>query len=180
MTDYEHARIFWSMITVVVATGAAIIALLQAAFAIYVFRSSTVRRKREATIHYVNDIRKEYRPINNEVKKALNSESITTQSAQEIYEDVELRDKVAAFLGLLEHLAAGANMDVFDTELIHRTAGTYLINVFNRWWPYMEWRRQVTKNPELYSEYPELIKRLKRIREKADKKGQRGSAPHKL
>lgn len=180
MTDYEHARIFWSMITVFVATGAAVIALLQAAFAIYVFRSSTVRRKREATIHYVNDIRKEYRPIDNEVKKALNSESITTQSAQEIYEDVGLRDKVAYFLGLLEHLAAGANMDVFDTELIHRTAGFYLVNVFDRWLPYMEWRRQATNNPGLYSEYKELVRCLNLLRAKEDKKRQSGSAPHKL
>ncbi len=166
MTEYERLRIFWTMVTVIVAAIAAFIALSQAAFAIYVFWSNNRRRKREATIHYMNDIRATYRKEYFELNTALEAYPDDNARAEALSDDKVLHEKVAYTLGLFEHLAIGVHTGVFDFELIARMSGNFFAGIYKEFEYYIDYRRMITNNPHIYDEFQKLVKRLADRRKK--------------
>ncbi len=143
MTQYE----FWTLIILVIT---ALIILVQTNIAIRSFRLDHDRRRNEATIHYMNEIRPRYRILNEHLKETLGEGVIDKKKISAIINNDELLIELMDILGLFEHLAVGVNAKVFDIKLLNRMSGTYLINVHDRYLPYFESRRKAKNNPKFY------------------------------
>jgi hypothetical protein len=159
MSQYE----FW---TIIVLGVTALIFVIQTSVAVRSFRLDHDRRKKEATIHYMNDIRPKYQLLNEQLKKTLGSGVVDKKKIATIVKNDKLHNEVKDILGLFEHLAVGANTSVFDVDLLNRMSGKYLINIHDRYLPYFESRRKDTNNPRLYEEFSELVTMIKDIRNK--------------
>jgi hypothetical protein len=149
----------------------AIIALFQLNVMVRSFKADHERRKKQATIEYINMIRPEYRKINNLLLEKFGNDPIGESEIKKIIEDHELWSKLKDILGMFEHLATGINTGVFDIQILNRMAGSYIIIVYDRFFVYIRERRKATGNNFLFDEYEFLINRLKSIRMKRKEKG---------
>jgi hypothetical protein len=157
MTQYEG-------LTVIVLSVTAVIFLVQAGIGVKSLTADHTRRKREATINFMNQIRPQYREINNELIQKLGVGAVDDSKINTIIKDEELHAKVKDMLGLFEHLAVGVNADVFDLKLLNSMSGGYLIKINNRYVQYFDRRRRDENNNKLYEEFSRLIAKLKKIR----------------
>ena len=97
------------------------------------FRADHERRKKQATIEHIREIR----PLYNRASQRLDatygtdllSEAIVTKIVDD---DQETREHLKQILTLLEYTAVGANIGVFDKDLWYRMSGTYLIRLYHR------------------------------------------------
>jgi hypothetical protein len=157
MTLYEN-------LTIITLALSAVIFLVQAGIAVKSLTADHTRRKREATIHYINQIRPQYREMNNELIQKLGEGAVDDTKINAILENKELHSKVKDMLGLFEHLAVGVNANVFDLKLLNLMSGNYLITINNRYMQYFERRRREANNPRLYEEFGKLVTNLKQLR----------------
>jgi hypothetical protein len=79
---------------------------------------------------------------------------------KEIVQDEQLFARVKDMLGLFEHLAVGSNAGVFDIDMLNKMSGPYLINIFNRFKPYIEQRRFESNTTTLYIQYEQFVNDL--------------------
>jgi hypothetical protein len=159
MTIYET----YSMYVLVIS---AVLIVIQLAIAVRSLTADHNRRKKEATIHYMNDIREKYRVINHELVQKFGKGPITEEQVQVIINDPDMLSKITNLLGLFEHMAAGVNTDVFDIYLLNRMSGRYLRNVYNRYLVYIIQRRQELGFPTAYIELEQLVNNLEILRKK--------------
>jgi len=142
--------------------------ILQLGFAIYSFsRDRTLqletlkadheRRKKEATIAYVNTIRGQYR----EIRKQLDAKFGEGNTINLPDIDDETAEKLKEILSLMEHLAAGVNTDVFDFDMIYIMSGSYFSGIFDRCIPYIKDRRIKKGNEATYIEFEHMVQRIK-------------------
>ena len=167
MSAYEFWSIVILAITAVILAGTAVIFVVQTRIALTVFQADHDRRRREATIHYMNQIRVRYRETNHEIIRRLGPGILDDNKISEIVQDEQLLDRVKDMLGLFEHLAVGANTDVFEVEMLSRMSGGYLKAVYRRFERYIEQRRFETNSPTLYIEYERFVNDLASLTNRA-------------
>ncbi len=134
-------------------------------FLIYrTFKADHERREKQATVEYVNRVRALYRPISNKIVakfgegKVINVDEIKPDDIGDIKE----------FLSLVEHLAAGVNIGIFDLVIIERMSGSYFLNMRDKFMPYVKYVRTKRGNPRLYSEFETMCRDLEALREQRD------------
>jgi len=149
----------------------ALIAYFQLKALIRSFKADHERRKKQATIEFVNKIRESYRTINNELIKKFGKGPIGTKELDALYNDYELWHKLKNMLSLFEHLAVGINTGVFDLDILDRMAGGYFINIYNRYAYYISERRKALNNNTIYSEFEGLVNKLRQKRDLLEKSG---------
>ncbi len=149
----------------------AIIALIQVGIGIRTLRADHERRKKQATILYLDNLRTSYRKWNNELVKKFGTDPIGAETANKITEDIGSWAILKDMLGLFEHLAVGVNTGVFDIDILNKMAGQYLIDVYDRWKVYINERRKDPKHQSVYMEYEILVNRIRLIRKKDDEIG---------
>ena len=142
----------------------AIVAFLQ-------FRAFHERRKKEATIEFINKVREVYRKVNYELKKEFGEGPLDEEKLSKLYANTDLWNQLKNMLALFEHLAVGVNSGVFDFDILSRMSGQYLINMFDRYSFYIRDRRKKLGNPRLYEEFEALVAKLRQHRNKLTTKG---------
>jgi hypothetical protein len=113
------------------------------------------RRKKQATIDYVKEIRVIWRETRVKLEKKYGTESLSKEALEEINSNIDTNAIVKNLLGSLEHMSVGMNTGVYDKDLLFRMSGQYLINMYHRMRPYIEERRK--ENPIAFIEFHELI-----------------------
>lgn len=148
--------------------GAATLAALWVQlFLIYrTFKADHERRKKQSTVEYVNRVRANYQPISDKIvakfgkNKVINVDEIETNDMADIKE----------FLSIVEHLAAGVNIGIFDFIIIERMSGSYFLNMREKFSPYIKDTRAKKANPRLYIEFETMCRDLEALREKRDRR----------
>ncbi|HXU38238.1 MAG TPA: DUF4760 domain-containing protein [Blastocatellia bacterium] len=151
------------IIKICIAGVVAIIALIQLGIGVHSFKADHKRRKKQATIEYMSKIRDVYTTIDYELLKKYGKVLVETQ-IKEIFANHEERTKLMKLLGMFEHLAVGANTDVFDIDVLNRMSGAYMIRLFNQYSGYIKQQRKVLKNDSIYKEFEDLVDRLSGLR----------------
>lgn len=123
-------------------------------------RADHERRKKQATIEYVNQTRTRYRPISR--KLAIKFGEGTVINLDQI--DEEIKEDIKAFLSIVEHLAVGINTKVYDLQILERMSGKYFISMFRKLQPYINERRRIQSMPSLYCEFEIMVEDIKKIK----------------
>ena len=114
------------------------------------------RRKKQSTIEYIATIR----PIWKKSRRALNNKFGTDKLSENdidiIINEKKLLRMVRDMLGWLEHMALGANTDIYDKDVVYRMSGSNLIRIHNRLSLYIQMAQR--DNPHAYIEFSELIR----------------------
>lgn len=161
----------FELIKVIILTVTASGALLQIVTITKSFNADHERRKKQATIEYLNNVREKYTSLTFELINKFGSDPIGVKEVKEIRDDHMLWYKVKFLLGQFEHLAAGVNTKVFDIHLVNRASGSYVIGIFEFFSVYIYETRKMSNNNLLYSEYEDLVNQIKSLRLNHDKNG---------
>ena len=150
----------YEKLTLAIGITMALILWLQLYMIYRTFRADHERRKKQATVEYVNSIRSMYRPIAEKLlakfgeQKVINMDEIDSSVAADIKE----------CLSVVEHLAAGVNVGIFDLKIIDRMSGSYFLDMRDRFKPYIKDRRVKRGNDKLYCEFEVLCRDLEKTR----------------
>jgi hypothetical protein len=71
-----------------------------------------------------------------------------------------LRSNISKQLRFFEDISIGANIGVYELDVIERYIGHMFVRFHKRMQPYILHRRRVEKNPDIYIEYDECVKLL--------------------
>ena len=159
------------IVKVTIMAVAAIVGLIQLGLIYRTFKADHERRRKQATIEYLNMIRGHYRNVNQQLLNEYGQNPFGKEQVELLMNNPELWAMLKDLLGLFEHLAVGVNTGVFDIDLINRMAGDYLIGIFDRFTVYVQKRRIDSGLTSLYCEYEQLITQLKKIRLKVNPYG---------
>jgi len=160
----------YKLLTLIIISLGTVIALIQIGIAVRTFRADHERRRKQATIEYINALRENYRRSNNALINKFGNDPIGKKEAKEIIDDEEYWALLKDMLGQFEHLSVGVNTNVFDIEILNKMSGQYLINVFDRWKKYIELRREVSTLKKVYIDFEILVNRLNSMRRNRDDK----------
>ena len=143
-----------------------LISFVALAFSMMQFICERKRNRREATIHAFDALEGntciQYlfllsaRQINDLV-----------QSKEEC--DVRIHNEwneLSKALALIEHFAVGINSSVYDLKILNSMAGNKMISVFDNCKRLLEFKRSGINNEHNYSEFEEMIERIKGLRTK--------------
>lgn len=144
-------------------SGLALVGIVYSIFLqISTTKSDHERRKKEATINYLNLIRPKYKTLLRECEKELGVDVISQDLLSTIMENEDLRNSVKDYLSTIEHLSVGINTGVFDKDILYRMSASYLITMFYRFKPYID---NVQKTlPSAYAEFEHLVKEFENQR----------------
>ncbi len=149
MSNYEYLNLFLVAVTLLVLAGQ-LGAIKRAHLADH------ERRKKQATIEYMNEFRNSYKPI----EEMLFSGQINLD---------DLKDHTAVcirnILSQVEHLAVGVETGIYDFELVNRMSGAFLMNMYSKFKKYIEGMREARGNHNIYIEFENLQKRIREARQ---------------
>lgn len=114
------------------------------------------RRRKEATILYMNQIRPVYRSLLQELESIQGKERLTQSSLKIILNNDSSRNILKEYLATMEHLAVGANVGVFDKDLLFRMSANYLIRTHNKFEPYITEVQKGKNQSSVYEEFEKL------------------------
>jgi len=117
------------------------------------FRADHERRKKQATVEYLNKIREQYRTLSNKLIGKFNEDAINLSKI-----DDGTRIEIKELLSILEHLSTGVNTEVYDYDIIKRMSGSYLVNRYKQLYPYIDNAQKSSRT--LYIEFETLCKRI--------------------
>ena len=157
MTIFEISTLSLAVIT-------AVILVLQIHIAIKSIQADHERRKKEATLDYIQKIRPAWADARFSVNQKWGWNTLNDEALSEIESNFELKKLVQNLLSLLEHLSVGMNADIFDKDLLFRMSGSLLIRIHNRFVPYIEKVQQ--EQPTAYVEYQYLAKEFEQRKSK--------------
>lgn len=122
------------------------------------FKADHERRRKQSTIEYVNVIRERYRPINNSLANKFGGNHVINLS------EIGPSDKsdIIELLSVVEHLAVGVNVKVYDIEVIEKMAGTYFLRMYRRLEPYIVNARN--NNKKAYTEFESMKSKIELLR----------------
>jgi uncharacterized membrane protein YhiD involved in acid resistance len=118
------------------------------------------RRKKQATIEYVNQTRAVYRPISRKLVQKFGENTVI--NIDQI--DEETKEDITAFLSIVEHLAVGINTKVYDLQILERMSGAYFMRMFHNLQPYINETRRIRGRPNVYCEFESMVEDIKEIR----------------
>lgn len=114
------------------------------------------RRKKQSTIEYVNSIRGVYNPILIKIKKKYGKDHIINLSEME----QEDKDDIRQLLSIVEHLAVGVHVGVYDISVLGRMSRGYFLNMHKTLAPYIEEAQR--NRPTNYCEFVRLCNALEK------------------
>lgn len=124
------------------------------------FLADHERRKKQATIEYINLIRDRYRTIDFDLRGKYGEGELDTNKLT----DDELQAALE-LLSVVEHLAVGVNTGVYSLNVLSRLSGGYFSQLFERYYPVIRARRQMRgMKPTLFNEMEKMYQDLSAIR----------------
>ena len=128
----------------------------QLKLAIRSFLADHERRKKQATLDYVREIRPSYTKRRQVIDNKYGSDVLSDADVAEITnENGEIRDHLKEILAQLEFIAIGVNTGVFDKDIWYRMSGSYMIRIYNRFRSYIKFTQK--NNPFAYIEFEEIV-----------------------
>lgn len=131
------------------------VVLVQLYFMNKAFLADHERRKKQATIEYVNTIRKIYRDLTNNLTRKFSNQSINLDSI-----DDETSEEIQELLSTLEHLSVGINTGVYSYKIIKRMTGTFFVNRYHQLLPYIKDAQKI--QPTRFIEFERLCKKIEK------------------
>lgn len=140
------------------------LALIGIVYSIYIQISYSIsdheRRRKQATIEYINSISPAYQDLKNIIIKDFGDEILTKERVDLIFKNEEKKSIIRGYLNALEHLSVGANTAVFDKDILFRTSGTRIVKTYRNFQLYF--KKIQKENPSVYSEFCHLAKEFER------------------
>lgn len=143
---------------------AVVISIVALIFSMKQFYYERSRNRKEATIHAFDQLE------SNESIKFLFSCSkgdVDSFVIRRKQADNCIKDKwdlISGALPLLEHFAVGINSKIYDVETLNRMAGNKIITVHYNCSKLLQHKRVGVGNEKNYSEFEDMVNRLKKIR----------------
>lgn len=128
------------------------------------------RRKKQATIEHILELRKKYKAKDAEIETKLGKEKLDKKAVLKLIEDDDLFTEVKFLLGMFENLCVGINSNIFSLEIVNRSSGQYLIDKFDYYYEHIKERRKFKQNKRYYEEWEEVVHKLVKLRMKEDRK----------
>ena len=114
-------------------------------------------QKNVETLHALESRdRSHMKNINSKIKNVQNSDSLINL----IGSDSALKHEIREQLNTYEDISIGANIGVYDDEVITRFMGRTFINFNKKIKPYVQYLRNKNNNPNTYIEYDMCAERL--------------------
>ncbi len=124
------------------------------------------RRKKQATVDFWVQTLERRHAIVQQLTSDRNGQGLKKYLKHLGHEDNAEVRTVHRFLSLYELLAAAANTDVFDLEVLSRIAGRHVIATADTYRAWILERREQRESPRMFSDLLELADRLRSHREK--------------
>lgn len=121
------------------------------------------RRRMQATIEMANGLRSQWRQSKMAIRAAIGEGKITEEKLETINASEDLRERVHDLLSNVEHFAAGANAEVFDTKLIDRMCGGYMMGIADDFELVIRESRRA--HATAYTELTTMVRELHKLRE---------------
>jgi hypothetical protein len=163
MTTYE-------ILTIVIMSGALVVALWQANTAVRNQKSNHERMKKQSTIEYINQLRATYRTLNHELIKGIGADPVGEEKYNKLINDVDMFEKLKQLLGMFEHLSLGVRTGVYDFDMVDLMSGAFMYGVFSQWRYYIDKRRALENGKGRYVEFQWLVNKIESSRQNPNKK----------
>ena len=147
MTEFQILSLVLGLVTAVLIIG-------QLFVTIRTLKADHERRKKQATIEHVREIRPHWDKHRRWLDDNFGPDGVTETALDKLDENKEVRENVRTLLAMLEHLAVGVNTGVFDKDLLYRMSGTYMVRIYHQLRPYI--KRVQKDNQYAYVEYEEM------------------------
>ena len=161
-----------SVLVVAVATVVGLVfIILQLRIAAASFMADHERRKKQATIDYVREVRPLYTKCRRVIDERYGIDVLSDKDVEEIVtENGEIRNNLKEILTQVEFIAIGVKTGVFDKDLWYRMSGAYMVRIYHRFRPYIKYIQK--SNPNAYIEFEEVAQEFEaRKRLKPDPRG---------
>ena len=123
-------------------------------------RADHERRKKQATLEYVNSIRAIYRSIAGKLDQQFGRDNVI--NIDDI--DEEVKCDIQELLSVIEHLAVGGNTGVYDLQILERMSGAYFVRIHDKLSPYIRHRQTITRSTRTFCEFEAMVEDIKNIR----------------
>ncbi len=151
----------YGIITIVINLLLAFFVYLQVKVATKSLRADHDRRKKQATLEYIECHHKSLRDDLHRIQSELEKQN---KNLLELIKDKDLEIILKKILGTVAYLAVGSNMDIYDACVIYRSFHRTLFDIYNTTKPYIELKQK--EDPYYYNEFVKLIKKLTEIKVK--------------
>ncbi len=161
-----------SLVGAIVGVSGLLFVVLQIRMAVRSYLADHERRKKQATIEYVREVRPLYKKNREVIDLKYGSDVLSDADVAEIVkESGEIRENLKEILAQLEFLAVGVNTGVFDKDLWFRMSAAYIIRIYQRFHPYIKYVQKT--NPFAFIEFEEIVLEFqeRKRRVKAETKG---------
>lgn len=132
-------------------------------------KANNRRKKKEITIQYTDAHESKVTELLESIKEVYQNDKILLEKVKN---DKKLQEEVERYLFSMERLAVGINSGVFDIYLLDRTMGQKTIEHYEALQPYIKYIRK-NDYEEKYTEFEELVNKLREIRRKRSQKKQK-------
>lgn len=161
----------FELLSLIIGVAMAALVILQIRIAISTIRADHERRRKQATIDYMLQVRPIWQESQRLLDERFGTGTLSENALDEIQTNRDARDVISRLLGNLEHLAVGVNTGVFDRELLFRTSAYFLITIHQRLLPHI--KKIQIKLPTAYIEFEQLaVEFSERRRIKPPKSGE--------
>lgn len=120
------------------------------------YKADHERRKKQATVEYINSIRNDYRSLNDKLVDKYSTRPVNMNDI-----DDGTKKDIKLLLSILEHMSVGVNTGVYDFNILHRMSGSYLVGRYYQLHPHISKAQQ--KNPRFFIEFERLCKKIEKL-----------------
>jgi len=143
---------------------AVIISICALVFSFGQFLFDTCRSRREATIRTFDEL--EENVFSKSDYKEVRAKSNSDDCIEVGDEKTPARKLASVYLSRIEHFAVGVNSGVYSLGILNRMAGGYMIEQYNDWKEYIDFKRESDSNGKYYDEFELLVNKLIKIRKR--------------
>lgn len=153
-------------IELIIGILALLISIFSLCVSIYSNYKDHERRRKQSTIEFFENMTSKLYDIEAifDSKKGGSNENINL-------EDTETLRKAINILVEFEQLSVGVNAGIFDFDILERMAGSYLINIFSAFYPYIKETRKDATHLNSYIEFEQLVNKIKEKRNSVSNRG---------
>ena len=134
-----------------------VIALLQ-------LRADHERRKKQATIEYYTNIRKEFYKCLNLINIKFGKDMVI--NVKDVKDNNAILNAISEYLSYIERLSVGINTKVYSDTVFERMSKIYTIRWYYRLREIILYFRKPPNNPIAYKDFEDLVYKLIDIRKK--------------
>lgn len=123
------------------------------------YLSNYERACKKDTIDIFHEIKKEAKEIE---RQLYTNEPVIMD---DINQNRDLYFEIKEYLSLLERFSVGVNTGIYDLNIADRLSGSFFINKYYQFHPFILDIRQKRQDKRLYDEFETMVKKLEKIRQ---------------